>query len=257
MTERASLESSTRFVQQFIALTDRDVRRLAMWTQALQGDQPMTGREWRSAASREFNTVSRHPAALAYDEALESAKTALDQDARAGLSLDDLLTRLGEAATDRQVTPTFAWPGRRRALWSNRFGLVAIIGCVAFLAGAIGAGLGGRDDLLAIMGLIAFGLAALAFIPYVMGPLSAPTEPEARAALIVAIIATALQDRLTSIAYQRLIEPWRRAIETVPALDPPTRWRTAVFAGRLGIVVMTGGIMALFAGGWLQQLTAR
>jgi hypothetical protein len=257
MTDREDRDSSTRFVEQFTALTDRDIRRLAMWTQALQGDQPMNGREWRSAASREFNTVSRHPAAVAYDEALESAKTALDQDARAALSLDDLLTRLGEAATVRQVTPTFAWPGRRRALWSNRFGLVAIIGCVAFLAAAIGVGLGGRDDLLAVMGLIAFGLAALAFIPYVMGPLSPPTELEARAALIVPIIATALEDRLSPIAYQRLIEPWRRAIETDPAVDPPMRWRTAVLAGRLGIVVMTGGIMALFSAGWLQQLAAR
>jgi len=243
-----------RFVAEFTALTDLDVRRLAMWTEALQGDQPANGRQWRSAASREFNSIARHPAAVAYDAALESAKTALEGDARAAWSLDDLLTRLGEAATVRQVIHTFAWPGRRRALWGNRFGFVAIIGCVAFLAGAIGAGLGGRDDLLAVMGLIAFGLAALASIPYLTGPLAAPTEPEARAALIVPIVATALRGGLSLSAYERLIEPWRRAIETIPAVNPPMRWRSAVFAGRLGIVAMTWGLMALFAAGWLNQL---
>ncbi len=243
-----------RFVAEFTSLTDLDVRRLAMWTAALQGGQPTTGREWRSAASREFNSIGRHPAELAYDGALESAKLAIELDTQAALSFADLLIRLGEAATARELTPTFAWPGRRRALWGNRFGLVAMVGCIAFLAGALGAGLGGRDDLLAVMGLIAFGLAALASIPYLTGPLAAPTEPEARNALIVPIIATALRDRLPLIAYERLMEPWRRAIETLPAVDPPMRWRTAVFAGRLGIVVMTWGAMALFSVGWLKQL---
>ncbi len=254
MTDRTSTEEPTPFVERFTSLTDSDVRRLALWTRALLGDQPSSGREWRSAASREFNSVGRHRAEVAYDEAINEASILVARDVRLASSLDAFLTRLGDAAIRRQVTREFAWRGRRRALWVNRFGLVALIGCFAFLAGAIGAGLGGRDDLLAVMGLIAFGLAALGFIPYVAWPLSPPTELEARVALGGPILAIVLRDKLSPSAYQRLMDPWRRAIDTVPPADPPIRWRTAVLAGRIGIVAMTGGIMAVFSAAWLQQL---
>jgi len=165
MTDRTSSEDPALFVERFTSLTDPDVRRLSLWTRALLGDQPSSGREWRAAASREFNSVGRHRAEVAYDEAINEASILVARDPRLASSLEALLTRLGDAATSRHLTREFAWRGRRRALWVNRFGLVALIGCFAFLAGAIGAGLGGMDDLLALMGLIAFGLAAVGLIP--------------------------------------------------------------------------------------------
>ena len=254
MTDQEFDEQLTRFVEQFISLTDSDVRRLAIWTRELQGDQPESGREWRSAASREFNSVGDHPAQVAYDRALTSARDLLAQDARSVLAFDHLLSRLGDAAADRKVTVAFAWRGRRRALWGNRLGLFAGLGCLAFLALAIGVGLGGRHDQMAVLALIAFSCAAIAFMPYVAWPVSSPTEPEAREAIAGAIIATALQGRLSPSDYERLIDPWRRAIDVVPPVDPPLRWRTAVLAGRLGIAAMTGGGIAFFSLAFLQQL---
>ncbi len=254
MKHPTSSEEPRQFVERFTSLTDPDVRRLALWTRALLGDQPSSGREWRAAASREFNSVGRHPADVAFEAAIDEASVLLARDVRLASSLDAMLTRLGDAATSRKVTRDFAWRGRRRALWLNRFGLVALIGCFAFLAGAIGAGLGGRDDLLAVMGLIAFGLVAVGLIPYVTWPLSPPTEVEARVALGGPILAIVLKDQLSPSAYERLIEAWRRAINTTPPADPPMRWRTAVLAGRVGIAAMMAGVMAVFSAAWLQQL---
>ena len=254
MTDRNSSEEPAQFVERFTSLTDPDVRRLALWTRALLGDQPSSGREWRAAASREFNSVGRHRAQVAYQEAIDEASVMLARDVRLAASLDALLSRLGDAATSRQVTRDFAWRGRSRALWLNRFGLVALIGCFAFLAGAIGAGLGGRDDLLAVMGLIAFGLVAVGLIPYVAWPLSPPTEIEARAALGGPILAIVLKEKLSPSAYELLIDPWRRAIDAIPPADPPMRWRTAVLAGRVGLAAMMGGVMVVFSAAWLQQL---
>ena len=107
---------------------------------------------------------------------------------------------------------------------------------------------------MAILALIAFGLAALGFVPYVAMPLLAPTDREARAALNVAVVTVALGQRLPRADYERLVEPWRMAIEQAPAVEPPRRWRTAICAGRLMVAAITFGAMAFLSIGFLQQV---
>lgn len=77
---------------------------------------------------------------------------------------------------------------------------------------------------------------------------------EARAALSVAVVAVALRERLAPADYERLIEPWRMAVEQVPATEPPRRWRTATFVGRLMLASITFGAMAILSIGFLQQV---
>ena len=247
-------EGTGRFVEQYAQMRDADVRRLAQWTKAVQGDRPATRREWWSAVSRELNSVGAHPAARTYQAARESVNRLIAEDARSALAVEDFVDRLNELARDRPWSIDFAWRGRRRSIWVLRFGLVAGLGCMAFLAGAIGMGLGGRRDVMSAMALIAFGLAGLLAIWYLVDVAVPPNEFEARAALSMAVAAMALRERLPTAEYEVLREPWRQAIEAVPPVDPPRRWRTAILGGRLLLVAISGGAGAIMAGGLLNQI---
>jgi len=247
-------ERRSRFASRFARLTDGDIRCLASWTAAVQEGRPGSGREWRAAAWRELNSVGDHPAAVAYRGSIRSAVALLRDDVRSIASLDDLVEELGEAAQREGLDLRLEWQGKRRSAWSLGLGLVALIACLAFLAAAAGTGFGGRRDLMAILALVAFGLAALGFVPYVAMPLLAPTDREARAALNVAVVAVALGERLPPADYERLVEPWRMAIEPVPVVEPPRRWRTAVAAGRLMVAAITFGAIAFLSIGFLQQV---
>lgn len=243
-----------RFAERFVRLTDADVRRLVDWTRAIQCDQPESGREWRAAVSRELNSIQPHPAEVAHRAALASLTRLIEEDARtaaAAQALDVLVEQLIDA-THKPIH--LEWSGKRRALWMIWFGVISLIAGVALIAAAIGVGLGGRRELMSILALIAFALIAVGFGPYVVMPLLPPTDGEARTALSVAIVTTALVELLPADDYALLITPWQRTMEVVGPISPPRRWKAAIVTGRLLVAGITFGAGAFLAAGFLQQL---
>jgi hypothetical protein len=181
---------------------------------------------------------------VSYRAAVQGLRALLANDATALVrfgAVVEAIHGLAEGTTATFLDP----PGRRLARLTIWIGLSVVIGCLAFLAVAVGAGLGSRGDLMSRLALIGLALAGIAFPVYVVAPLLPPSRSATAAAALHALMAAALGDRLPDADRGRLLEPWRMAMERVPASDPPRSWRTAVVAGRFLLMLVSGGAMAI------------
>jgi hypothetical protein len=241
------------FADRLVRITDADVKRLALWTRAVGGDRPKTRAEWRQAVSRELNSVRAHPAELKRRAALESLGKVIEGNpARAEMGTRALDRLVAERIDARHRVLSVRWAGQAHAKWTIAFAIVVILTGVAFLAAAVGTGLGGRRELMSLLALIAFALIGIAMAPYVAMPLLPPTRNEGMAALWLSILATGVVELLPETEYRLLMEPWQQGVEDGEL--PPRSWATAVAAGRLLIAVITiaaGGYLAI---GFLGQL---